>query len=72
MREKPPSKEKPAIPTSIFAFKAEKTARDRHGKDVKGLPGQQDLPANLDLRALPGRLGRPVDKFWAWIRPSLY
>jgi hypothetical protein len=71
MRAKRLSKEKPAIRTSIFAFKVEKKiAPDRDLKDARALLGHQDLPVNLDLRALPGRLAPRADKFLAWIRPS--
>ena len=58
-------KEKPAIRTSIFAFRAEKkeNAHNRAPKDERGLLGLQDLQGNLGLRGLPGRLVRPADKF---------
>ncbi len=64
MRGKRRWKEKAAIRTSIFAFRAEKkeNAHNRVPKDERGLLGLQDLQANLDLRGA-GRLVRPEDKF---------
>jgi hypothetical protein len=73
MKGKRLSKAKPEIPTSIFAFKAEKRkgAHDRGLKVGKGPLDHQDQPANLDLRDLPGRPDPRADKSWAWIQPSL-